>query len=322
MHCYRVDGPLLEILEWLRGATFAVLPGGKLVYSLDREAFQTLGLPAKAVRPASTSRRPGGDKPRRYFGSADLHSKSFRPGKPLHDRLVQCLAKGARAETMLVWDGGGAGAFPASLAATRVAMEPHARVFQRVCCPQLRRAALTPALPPRERCRLIADMFAWLGVVACGLEDLLARPPLEPYVSSFEVPAGLAYGGSGARVCRVRLRGLIPVQYARTRAAAVTPTSAALHVLRLCSKAAQAAAATAADIAKTTGAWAAVTTWGFQDCPGVVDGRGEAVAHAGGDSILAVIAIGGGGEGQGQDVAGGGGVSLAVVDAQCLRPLP
>jgi Ribonuclease P 40kDa (Rpp40) subunit len=36
--------------------TFAILSGGTLVYSLDRETFQTCGLPAEAVQPGAAAK--------------------------------------------------------------------------------------------------------------------------------------------------------------------------------------------------------------------------------------------------------------------------
>ncbi|CBN77262.1 conserved unknown protein [Ectocarpus siliculosus] len=92
------------------GNSFAILPGGVLALSLDRESFQTLGLPGEAAptRPNGKGKRAGAGAgstggsvgvlgggaggPDRYVSAVDLSAKSFRPGKPLHDRVLSCLS--------------------------------------------------------------------------------------------------------------------------------------------------------------------------------------------------------------------------------------
>ncbi|CAM9988405.1 unnamed protein product, partial [Hapterophycus canaliculatus] len=95
-----------------QGNSFAILPDGVLVLSLDRESFQTLGLPGKAAptRPSGKGKRAGAGAgstggsagvlgggaggPDRYVSAFHLASKAFRPGKPLHDRVLSCLEGG------------------------------------------------------------------------------------------------------------------------------------------------------------------------------------------------------------------------------------
>ncbi|CAN0180358.1 unnamed protein product, partial [Ectocarpus fasciculatus] len=128
-----------------RGNSFAILPGGVLVLSLDRESFQarmsgsyyfaTLGLPGEAAptRPNGKGKRAGAGAgstggsvgvlggsaggPDRYVSAVDLSAKSFRPGKPLHDRVLSCLSSGrwgsgedgAAVDMLVYWCGSGGG---------------------------------------------------------------------------------------------------------------------------------------------------------------------------------------------------------------------
>ncbi|CAM9450792.1 unnamed protein product [Choristocarpus tenellus] len=127
---YRVRGGLASLLEenFLRshvlsscfcavalnaasdhGNSFAILPRGRLILFLDRESFQAMGLPGEAApsRPRGTSKYTGGGPDRgdsrgwsskracnRYLSIIDLSAKSFRPGKPLRERVLSCLAQG------------------------------------------------------------------------------------------------------------------------------------------------------------------------------------------------------------------------------------
>ncbi|CAM9510281.1 unnamed protein product [Ectocarpus sp. 12 AP-2014] len=109
------------------GNSFAILPGGVLVLSIDRESFQAsmsgspFCLPGEAAptRPNGKGKRAGAGAgstggsmgvlggsaggPDRYVSAVDLSAKSFRPGKPLHDRVLSCLSS-------CRWGSGGDGA--------------------------------------------------------------------------------------------------------------------------------------------------------------------------------------------------------------------
>ncbi|CAN0394230.1 unnamed protein product, partial [Discosporangium mesarthrocarpum] len=113
---YRTRGPLVALLEEpfllthvLRsnfcalalnaasdhGNSFAILPRGQLILSLDRESFQAMGLPGEAapLQPLYTGKRLGA-RCDRYVLAIDLSAKSFRPGKPLRERVLSALARG------------------------------------------------------------------------------------------------------------------------------------------------------------------------------------------------------------------------------------
>ncbi|CAN0189466.1 unnamed protein product [Ectocarpus sp. 4 AP-2014] len=119
------------------GNSFAILPGGVLVLSLDRESFQAstsesrLPGEAAATRPNGKGKRAGAGAgstggsvgvlggsaggPDRYVSTVDLSAKSFRPGKPLHDRVLSCLSNcrwvsgddGAAVDMVVYWCGSG-----------------------------------------------------------------------------------------------------------------------------------------------------------------------------------------------------------------------
>lgn len=85
--------------------------------------------------------------------------------------------------------------------------------------------------PRSVKCRLVLDLFEWLGAVSCGLEPLLGREPSppDPFLSKFETPRHLRFMRH-RMICRVRLRGHPPplmvsrcVKAARDAAAATTP---------------------------------------------------------------------------------------------------
>lgn len=71
-----------------------------------------------------------------------------------------------------------------------------------------------PSLPPppgTTKCRLVLDMFEWLGAVSCGLDAAVSRNPSppDPHLSGFETPRHLRYRRHRT-VCRARLRGFLP----------------------------------------------------------------------------------------------------------------
>lgn len=334
--------------------------------------MQTLGLPGAAAhtRPKGKDKRAGagagstgGSKgvlgggaggPDRYVSAFDLSSKAFRPGKPLHDRVLSCLGGGGDdlsgrgdngtrsgvVDMVVCWwgeedgagkesrrnsgllgqeetsgDGKGAVAvtnpagscsgnenregecmeegpseqqhrhqqrecreqccrevsFPPGFSAERVEITPDLRFFREACCPDLdfvgqgfADTASTATAPPPSttgeegggralntdnigdgglianadsgisselsrqevshpiahslrpppgttKCRLVLDMFEWLGAVSCGLEGAISRNPSppEPHLSGFETPRHLRYRRHRT-VCRARLRGFLP----------------------------------------------------------------------------------------------------------------
>ena len=159
--------------------------------------------------------------------------------------------------------------FPSSFSRVdKIQLKPDVRFFREVCCPDLdfvgqgltraRTDACTGATamsneetpeeaigraqtavetetdrcPPRStKCRLVLDLFEWLGAVSCGLEPLLRREPSppDPFLSDFETPRHLRFMRHRT-ICRVRLRGYLPplmvsrcVKAARDAAAATAP---------------------------------------------------------------------------------------------------
>ena len=326
----------------------------------------------------------GAGGPDRYVSAFDLSSKAFRPGKPLHDRVLSCLGgggppgpEGDNGESVAVdmvvcsWGeaggGGGGGdlngedgtaaggsrksglseqevnlgggeaaessaarddgnssrrggrgeagrsdkqqperereqccrevAFPPDFSAERVDLTPDTRFFGRACCPDLdfvgqgltasttaassgqRNAQAShppPSLPSplgQTKCRLVLDLFEWLGAVSCGLGAAISRDPSppEPYLSEFETPCHLRYRRNRV-VCRARLRGFLPP----------------LAVARFVKAAAAAAAAEPMDASGVEGlghaappgdarqpgrqqpdgsSWGSVTAWPFRDAP-------------------------------------------------------
>ena len=137
-----------------------------------------------------------------------------------------------------------------------------------------------PSPPGSTKCRLVLDMFEWLGAVSCGLDAAVTRGPSppEPYVSEFATPRNLCFRRNRV-VCRARLRGFLPP----------------LAVARFVTAAGSAAAATAGEGGEPGGrlsspssglsppacherdqrdhqqpdgsSWGSVTAWPFRDAP-------------------------------------------------------
>lgn len=126
------------------------------------------------------------------------------------------------------------------------------------------------ALPPPEsiKCRLILDMFEWLGAVSCGLESLLRRnpSPADSNLSEFKTPRHVQFQRHRT-ICRARLRGILPP----------------LMVSRCVEAAGRVAAATSSASEEATKArqnvrgflgedpdgcsWGSVMAWPFRDAP-------------------------------------------------------
>ncbi|XP_056453767.1 ribonuclease P protein subunit p40-like [Gadus chalcogrammus] len=65
---------------------FALLPNGKLVLSVDKDTYETLGLEGK---PSQYQRRPAG----RYVVSVDLKDRTMSPGGKGHQRVLKALTE-------------------------------------------------------------------------------------------------------------------------------------------------------------------------------------------------------------------------------------
>ena len=393
-----------------------------------RFSAQTLGLPGEAAptRPKGKSKRAGAGAgstggsvgvlgggaggPDRYVSAFDLSSKAFRPGKPLHDRVLSCLrgapgSEGDGGEGVAVdmvvcsWGvagrdggdlkggggGGGGGsvavggrknglseqeaslgceeeqeevvtesanskgghgegrrsehkqqqppppqqqperqqpererelccrevAFPPGFSAERVDLTPETRFFREACCPDLdfvgQGLAATPTtavdvdddddnsgkqaahsshptpVPGPTKCRLVLDLFEWLGAVSCGLNAAIGRDPSppEPYLSGFETPRHLRYRRNRV-VCRARLRGFLPpLAVDRFVKAAATAAAAAAAASTTGAQGAEAerglgsgSLSSSASDTRRPGRqqpdgslWGSVTAWPFRDAP-------------------------------------------------------
>lgn len=381
---------------------------------------QTLGLPGEAAptRPKGKSKRAGAGTGStggsvgvlgggaggtdRYVSAFDLSSKTFRPGKPLHDRVLSCLggapgpggdaqgiavdmvvcswgeagggggdlkggggtAAGGRRksglseqEVNLGWEEAAAAAagsaaagndgstnrkgghgeggrgdkqeqqrerereqccrevtFPPGFSAERVDLTPETRFFREACCPDLdfvgqglaattttaaavddnnsggqRNAqashpppCLRPPPPPpgSMKCRLVLDLFEWLGAVSCGLDAAVGRDPSppEPYLSEFETPRHLRYRRNRV-VGRARLRGFLPpLAVARfVKAAGSAAAAAATSTTEVYGAEAGGELGPLSSSASDTGrlgrqqpdgsSWGSVTAWPFRDAP-------------------------------------------------------
>eukprot|EP00903_Cladosiphon_okamuranus_P015557 g14362.t1 len=404
-----------------QGNSFAILPGGVLVISLDRESFQTLGLPGEAAptRPKGKSKRAGAGAGStggsvgvlgggaggtdRYVSAFDLSSKAFRPGKPLHDRVLSCLcgapgsgvddeqgvaadvvvcswaeagvdggdlqaggetaaggrrksglseqevnsgseeAAAAGAESTLAGNNGSASrkgwhgeggrsdkqqkqrerkrereqwcrevTFPPGFSAQRVDLTPETRFFREACCPDLdfvrqgfaatttnttttaadadlesgvqrtaRASHPPPTLPPLPgptKCRLVLDLFEWLGAVSCGLDAAVARDPSppEPYLSEFETPRHLRYRRNRV-VCRARLRGFLPplavARFVKAAASAAAASPTDIYDAKAGEELGQSLSSSASETGRLGrpqpdgSSWGSVTAWPFRDAP-------------------------------------------------------
>lgn len=404
---------------------------------------QTLGIPGEAAptRPRGKAKRAGAGAGStggsvgvrgggaggsdRYVSAFDLSSKAFRPGKPLHDRVLSCLGGapgsadygegvavdivvcswgeagggggnlegedgtatgggrirgglseqevniGGDAATDSAAEGSGGGtsskgghgeggsekhhqrqqperereqwcreiAFPSGFSAERVDLTPSTRFFREACCPDLDfvgqgfaataanggenpgqlgdHASDSPPKPPSPlgttKCRLVLDLFEWLGAVSCGLDAAISRDPSppEPYLSEFETPRHLRYRRSRV-VCRARLRGFLPplavarfVKAAASAAAATTDARGAEANGDLASTLSSASDTRAPELRRPDGSsWGSVTAWLFRDAPRAYPGA-DAPCAGGQRSKRG----GGGRGGEGGNGVGGKGVA-------------
>ncbi|CAM9361314.1 unnamed protein product [Chrysoparadoxa australica] len=248
---YEVSGPLMAItsMACCRDEHFVAcsvstdanaisISGGRLICHLDEETFQTLGLPAKAIKLGHNRGMV------LYRSEVDLAAASFRPGKPLYDKLVAVLS-GHEVVMMVCWtDQQGknkAVDFPEGVTAKRKPVCCSTRVMHDVCIPEVCMKQYSAGAAgagagaagggdavshqPEAKgieCALFADMFEWLGAVACGLEGVLKRES-DPFLGAFQCPSHMSY--RQGQLVRVRLKGLLPSGIALVVAAALKDSS-------------------------------------------------------------------------------------------------
>eukprot|EP00741_Cyanophora_paradoxa_P013378 tig00020685_g12918.t1 len=259
------------------GNVVAVYPPGTLHLSLEKDAYEALGLQG----------RPSPFKPlrgQRFDVEVDVAAPSFAPGKNLYERVQWSLSPQRTSPVDLLLyrtDAAGAsaelGPFPAGVAAERVELQRTEETLSDVALP-----ALPPPEPPRppppdrppgaaagkrrrggegegagsgvpeyeERDGPVAapqfhsDLFEWLGLVSCRLVgELSGREEDRPdeFVSGYE--CGLRRAAGGAGHC-IRWRGPVPPALP---AAYIDPLRALVNAGRV--------------------PFAAVSTWGAREAP-------------------------------------------------------
>lgn len=128
------------------------------------------------------------------------------------------------------------------------------------------------ASPPPEsiKCRLVLDMFEWLGAVSCGLESLLRRDPSseDSNLSEFKTPRHVQFQRHRT-ICRARLRGLIPpLMVSRCVEAAGGVAAAASSVPSASEEATKAREDVRGFLGDPGGcSWGSVMAWPFRDAP-------------------------------------------------------
>lgn len=136
----------------------------------------------------------------------------------------------------------------------------------------------TAPMPPESiKCRLVLDMFEWLGAVSCGLESLLRRDPspADSNLSEFKTPRHVQFQRHRT-ICRARLRGLLPpLMVSRCVEAAGRVAS----VMSLASEEQDARGFLGEDPDGCS--WGSVMAWPFRDAPRSYSGADAPCAGGG-----------------------------------------
>ncbi|TPX67249.1 hypothetical protein SpCBS45565_g03965 [Spizellomyces sp. 'palustris'] len=225
--------------------TFALLPSGRLVMSVKKDTYETLGL---VGRPSKF-----GDKGNRYFIHIDLNQPAFKPKGKLYERIKWCfthtltdtyefLMSFTDTATRLPSEI----SFPPNVKATRLYIDGVCQTHENIMVPQIGDIEFEDLLndpndPKGEIWRDHAlNLFEWLGLLACGAARIKAGNKVDPFFSVYSAPES----SKPDTIVSVRWTGYLTTH----------------QILRIKDR--------VKDCMKTEGLpWAAILVWGFRDAP-------------------------------------------------------
>ncbi|KAG2765924.1 hypothetical protein JG687_00001015 [Phytophthora cactorum] len=237
-----------------------LLPSGQLLLLVDVETYQQLGIVGEKYGKAvpATSRSAHVKRAQKYVITLDLTSPTFagEGENTFRDRVRKCLSTKLEDLEMLLCAYNQRGSARTILFGdddqiprSRVELNAKMTTFSDVFLPKFD-AFYTELNEAEERGEEDSDKlrtslqeaYDWLGLVACGLTDLLQRQKPEEYVSTFTgIPESFECE-SGSEITTVRWRGLLAAPFCST---IVEKVQRAVKSGEL--------------------PWGAVTVWGFPD---------------------------------------------------------
>ncbi|KAG1703200.1 hypothetical protein DVH05_008111 [Phytophthora capsici] len=236
-----------------------LLPSGQLLLLVDADTYQQLGIVGekygKAV--AATSRSAHSKRAQKYVITLDLTSPAFTEGEnSFRDRVRQCLSTKLEDLEMLLCAYNERGSARTILFGdddqiprSRVELNAKMTMFTDVFLPKFdvfyKQLGMTKEHGDEEGDILrtsLQETYDWLGMVSCGLVDLLQRKKQEEYVSTFTGIPDSFESEPNSEITTVRWRGLIASPFCSTIVSKVQRAVKSGEI-----------------------PWAAVTVWGFPD---------------------------------------------------------
>ncbi|KAG7384251.1 hypothetical protein PHYPSEUDO_002854 [Phytophthora pseudosyringae] len=237
-----------------------LLPSGQLLLLVDAETYRQLGFVGEKYGKAApaTSRSAHGKRVQKYVISLDLTSSTFAEEgeNALRDRVRTCLSTKLEPLEMLLCAYNQRGSARTILFGdddqiprSRVELNAKMTTFSEVFVPKFDKfykdlgETNERGVDDGDKLRTsLQEAYDWLGVVACGLTDLLQRQKPEEYVSTFTGIPDSFECESDSEITTVRWRGLVGAPFCST---IVEKVQRAVKSGEL--------------------PWGAVTVWGFPD---------------------------------------------------------
>ncbi|ETK80328.1 hypothetical protein L915_13973 [Phytophthora nicotianae] len=237
-----------------------LLPSGQLLLLVDVETYQQLGIVGEKYGKSipTTSRSAHVKRAQKYVITLDLTSSAFTEegGNTFRDRVRKCLNSKLEDLDMLLCAYNQRGSARTILFGdddqiprSRVELNAKITTFSDVFLPKFD-AFYTELGASEEHAEedgdtlrtSLQEAYDWLGLVACGLTDLLQRQKPEEYVSTFTGIPDSFECEPDSEITTVRWRGLLAAPFCST---IVEKVQRAVNSGEL--------------------PWAAVTVWGFPD---------------------------------------------------------
>ncbi|OWZ20704.1 hypothetical protein PHMEG_0004840 [Phytophthora megakarya] len=235
-----------------------LLPSGQLLLLVDAETYQQLGIVGEKYGKAVPAKsRSAHKRAQKYVITLDLTSSTFADEENEHrDRVRKCLSTKLEDLEMLLCAYNQRGAARTILFGdddqiprSRVELNAKMTTFDEVFLPKF--DAFYKELGVRhergdddgDKLRTsLQETYDWLGLVACGLTDLLQRQKMEEYVSTFiGIPDSFECEPE-SEITTVRWRGLIAAPFCSTIVEKVQRAVKSGEI-----------------------PWGAITVWGFPD---------------------------------------------------------
>eukprot|EP01127_Copromyxa_protea_P024693 TRINITY_DN9850_c0_g1_i1.p1 TRINITY_DN9850_c0_g1~~TRINITY_DN9850_c0_g1_i1.p1 ORF type:complete len:349 (+),score=44.12 TRINITY_DN9850_c0_g1_i1:125-1048(+) len=214
-----------------RGIALCFLPTGKLILSLDKDSYETLGLSAaKAKYPTKGEGR--------WTVNLDLTAKSFVPGRNLYDRVVSCLEERFGDVELLVFsetnDTTKRIEFPDEITAKEYTLQTLSEVWEDLSIPRLSAETTIDD-------EFLTEMNNWIGALHNNITDYLIPNKAQDLFASSFLPVLETETGTGTSFT---WKGIIPPSFVLKQ----------LNFLRQ-------------QVDSGALPWASLTVWGFEDTP-------------------------------------------------------